>query len=132
MIARSRYCVWGYAILSIHAVPNWNSVGINPKRQSRVLQCRPHAYSTEHDIIYKAPNNTPSPPITHSFPTASPLSPLSLTSIPKPLRHHHRRHQTPRINRISQPRTHNLHPTSPIRPPHSREIARIFEVDVLG
>ena len=53
-------------------------------------------------------------------------------SVPKAIRHRHRSDQTPTINGIANPRTHNLDPTSPIRPAHGREIARVFKVDVLG
>ena len=59
------------------------------------------------------------------------FSQKSIQSVPKPVRQHHRRHQTPPKNPIAHPRTHNLHPTGPVGPPHGREIARVLEVDIL-
>ena len=81
----------------------------------------------------------PHPPTRHhipfQLPPAFPQSPKESSDfvlIAKSLRHNHRSNKAPCINNITHPRTYNLHPRSPIRPAHAREIPLGFIVDVLS
>lgn len=110
--------------------------------------CVLHREKTEREFHFRVYIKTlelvktlivPHPPTRHhipfQLPPAFPQSPKESSDfvlIAKSLRHNHRSNKAPCINNITHPRTYNLHPRSPIRPAHAREIPLGFIVDVLS